>query len=150
MSEREPYHDHDRTDPDVISLWMIVLFLAMACVAIFIVVTLMMNYFKRHEPARTAAHANIPIPITRKFTGPQLEVNLAGDLARLRETERTELTTYGWVDPSAGVVHIPIDHAMRLLLQRGLPDVGSGQTPLSMQQARPSETANPPRILQNQ
>ncbi len=150
MSEKKPYHDHERTDADVISLAMVVLFLALSCVAIFIAVTLMMNYFKRNEPAVTAGLPNIPITTTRNFTGPKLEVNVAADLAGLREAERLNLNTYGWVDRTAGVVRVPIDRAMQLLLERGLPDVGSGQTPLSMQQARPSESASPPRLMENQ
>jgi hypothetical protein len=31
------------------------------------------------------------------------------------------LNEYGWVDRNAGTVHIPIDQAKELLLQRGLP-----------------------------
>ena len=29
------------------------------------------------------------------------------------------LDSYGWVDKNAGTVHIPIDDAMRLTLERG-------------------------------
>jgi hypothetical protein len=32
-----------------------------------------------------------------------------------------ELYSYGWVDEKAGTVHIPIDRAMDLIVQRGLP-----------------------------
>jgi hypothetical protein len=35
---------------------------------------------------------------------------------------------------------------MQVLLERGLPDVGAGQTPLSLMQARPSETVRPSRL----
>src|SRR5438552_15747466 len=42
-------------------------------------------------------------------------------LKQLRATEDAALTTYGWVDRKNGIVHIPIDRAMDLLLQRGLP-----------------------------
>ena len=31
------------------------------------------------------------------------------------------LDSYGWVDKNAGVVRIPIDEAMKLTLERGLP-----------------------------
>jgi hypothetical protein len=31
------------------------------------------------------------------------------------------LNGYGWVDRDAGVVHIPIDEAMRLMVERGVP-----------------------------
>ncbi len=42
-------------------------------------------------------------------------------LRQLRATEDAALTTYGWVDRKNGIVHIPIDRAMDLILQRGLP-----------------------------
>jgi hypothetical protein len=42
-------------------------------------------------------------------------------LKQLRATEDAILTTYGWVDRQNGIAHIPIDRAMELLLQRGLP-----------------------------
>jgi len=35
--------------------------------------------------------------------------------------EEKALYTYGWVDEKAGTVHIPIERAMDLLVQRGLP-----------------------------
>lgn len=43
------------------------------------------------------------------------------ELKQLRATENAILTTYGWVDRPNGVVRIPIDRAMEILLQRGLP-----------------------------
>ena len=67
-------------------------------------------------------------------------------LAELRVVEDADLNSYGWVDRTSGVARIPIDRAMQLLLERGLPDVGAGQTPLSLMQTRPSETASPPRL----
>lgn len=40
------------------------------------------------------------------------------DLARVRESERINLETYGWIDPKNGVIRIPIQRAMELLAQR--------------------------------
>ena len=42
-------------------------------------------------------------------------------LKQLRATEDAILTTYGWVDRKGGIVRIPIDRAIDLLAQRGLP-----------------------------
>ncbi len=42
-------------------------------------------------------------------------------LRELRATEESLLTTYGWSDRQRGIVHIPIDRAIDLTLQRGLP-----------------------------
>ncbi len=52
---------------------------------------------------------------------PHLQVSGAADLAAFRAKEEAELHSYGWVDRKAGVVRIPIDRAMELLLERGLP-----------------------------
>lgn len=38
-------------------------------------------------------------------------------LAELRAAEASELTTYGWVDPTKGVVRLPIAEAMSLALR---------------------------------
>ena len=40
---------------------------------------------------------------------------------RLRAEEDTILTSYAWVDKKAGVARIPIDRALEILVQRGLP-----------------------------
>lgn len=52
---------------------------------------------------------------------PRLQVNAPRDLADYLKQQQQTLNTYGWVDQKAGVVRIPIDHAMDLLLEKGLP-----------------------------
>jgi hypothetical protein len=140
--------DHERKDVDVPALFTIAFLLLLSCIAIFIVITLMMRYFKAHEPAVTAGQANIPATRIKEFPRPRLEVKPGASLTELRAVEDVDLNSYGWIDRNAGTVRIPIDRAMQLLLDRGLPDVGTGQTPLSLMQARPAERATPPRLMQ--
>jgi hypothetical protein len=52
---------------------------------------------------------------------PRLEVVVDQVLRELRVEEQTILHSYGWVDRQAGVVRIPIERAMTLLAERGLP-----------------------------
>ena len=52
---------------------------------------------------------------------PHLQVDPPGELQTMRAEERARLNGYGWVDESRGIVHIPIDRAMKLLVERGLP-----------------------------
>ena len=137
---------YERKDADVPALFTIAFLLLLSCIAIFIVVTLMMHYFKAHEPAVTSGQANIPATHAEGIPQPRLEVKPGASLAELRAAEETDLNSYGWVDRKAGTVRIPIDRAMQLLMDRGLPDVGAGKTPLSLMQARPAETASPPRL----
>ena len=64
---------------------------------------------------------------------PKLQVAPRTELESYREIDKQELDTYGWVDKHNGVVRIPIDRAMDLVLQRGLP-------------ARPAESAAPGKL----
>ena len=63
----------------------------------------------------------------------QAEPSLEGDpTATLREVRRAEqerLSTYRWVDRSAGVVAIPIERAMELVVRDGLPVAPAGPAP---------------------
>ena len=55
------------------------------------------------------------------FPNPKLEEDERGQLNGIRMSEEKTLYSYGWVDEKAGTVHIPIERAMDLLVQRGLP-----------------------------
>jgi hypothetical protein len=50
-----------------------------------------------------------------------LQVDYFADLDKVRADWDEHLNSYGWLDKNAGVVHIPIERAMELTLQRGLP-----------------------------
>ena len=52
---------------------------------------------------------------------PLLQVSPPLDLEKFRAQEEQELNSYGWINQSSGVVHIPIRTAMDLLLKKGLP-----------------------------
>lgn len=79
------------------------------------------NYFAHHQGlgppaspfdnARQLPPANVPV----------LLANPAQDMNEYRKSQEKTLTSYGWVNEKAGVVRIPIQRAMDLLLERGLP-----------------------------
>ncbi len=52
---------------------------------------------------------------------PRLQNNPQQDLRDLRAKQASELAGYGWVNKEAGVARIPIDEAMRIVVERGLP-----------------------------
>jgi hypothetical protein len=52
---------------------------------------------------------------------PRLQTDPREDLRALRQAEDDVLQSYGWIDKNTGVVRIPIDRAMQLTLERGLP-----------------------------
>ena len=52
---------------------------------------------------------------------PRLEPYPLAPRLKLRAEEEETLTSYGWVDKNRGLVRLPIERAMELLVQRGLP-----------------------------
>jgi hypothetical protein len=60
-------------------------------------------------------------------TYPRLQISPPVDLKKFREEEATKLDSYGWVNQTAGVVRIPIERAMDLVLQKGLPTRQNGK-----------------------
>jgi hypothetical protein len=73
----------------------------------------------RHIPAQY--EGNYEKYLKENFPAPQLEVDERGQLNGIRLTEEETLSTYDWIDKNAGTVRIPIDRAMDLIAQRGLP-----------------------------
>lgn len=53
--------------------------------------------------------------------GPQLQTNPGADLKKFRAAEEKRLDTYYWVDRQKGLVHIPIEEAMKKLAVSGIP-----------------------------
>lgn len=83
-----------------------------------------------------------------KFPQPRLERNERLEIHDFRLKEEQTLSSYGWIDEKAGVVRIPIERAMQLLAQRGLPTRPSaGTVPpsavnVASEAAKRSDTSN--------
>jgi hypothetical protein len=113
---------HEESDVNITA----VLTFAGGLIATVAVVALVVWVFFQYLTSQ-AAHRQAPIfPLAaaqenRLPPEPRLQTDPRQDLQDLRDAEREILTTYGWVDRNAGVIRIPIDQAMRLAIQRGLP-----------------------------
>jgi len=70
---------------------------------------------RRAEPAKQFAVLREPM------VQPRLAVEPGRALKALRQQEQTRLNGYGWVDQEKGIVHIPIERAMDMLVKKGLP-----------------------------
>jgi hypothetical protein len=55
---------------------------------------------------------------------PRLQSDPPFDLERLRAEEKARLETYGWVNRERGIARIPVERAMDLVIERGLPAEG--------------------------
>jgi hypothetical protein len=77
------------------------------------------------EPDTTRTHEKIQ----QEFPEPRLEDDERTEINDFRYQQDETLSSYGWVDQNAGVVRIPIDQAMKLIAQRGLPTIPAGVAP---------------------
>ncbi len=76
------------------------------------------------------------VKISPDYQGPLLQIKPEEDLSGMRVHNATDLQTYTWLDRQAGVVRLPVDRAMDLLAERGLPPVSPGKTLEGLQRER--------------
>lgn len=132
---------HERKDADVIGILMIAGLLLLILSICFLVCWGILHLFNRERDAQQRRPRAPTAAQAPAFPHPQLLVHPGRDREKLQDAERAQLDTYGWVDRSAGVARIPIARAMRLIVERGLPEVGAGQTRLQLMQSRPQTDA---------
>jgi hypothetical protein len=77
--------------------------------------------------AYPTAIRDVPRTLRIAPPGPRLQTDPAADLRRLRAAEEKQLNTYYWIDREKGIVHIPIEQAMRNLVKTGAPGFPKAQ-----------------------
>jgi hypothetical protein len=114
--------EYEHTDANV---WVIVKFgFWLVVTALVVHVGMGLMYSMLIEQAKDTAEQPYPLATSRDPQmppAPRLQQHPDRDLTEFRATEERRLHGYGWVSKEAGVVHIPIEDAIRLTVQRGLP-----------------------------
>jgi hypothetical protein len=131
VGHASPDHEYAETPPGATyehtdaSVWIIVRFLFwLAISAVIIHVGLGLLYALMIERAEETGEQRYPLAATqgeRLPPTPRLQQFPSKDLYQFREGEEAFLEGYGWMNKEAGIVHIPIEDAMRLMVERGLP-----------------------------
>jgi hypothetical protein len=85
--------------------------------AVFLVVALVA--IRLIYPAAVSLPSDAPRQATAR---PRLQIDPAADLAARRAAEAAVLNSYGWVNRARGIVHIPIERAMRDVAAAGIKD----------------------------
>lgn len=111
-------HELRDLSPKVIALFALSLALLLGVV---VLVTYFLNEHYTIVQLRTQAPPS-PLSAARKPTPePRLAVTPGEDVKTLRAAEDSMLKSYGWIDRQKGIVRIPVDRAIEILAQRGLP-----------------------------
>jgi hypothetical protein len=120
--------EHEESDVNVRAIFAFAAGLIVSAVVIHAIVWLLFRYLGHRENVRTAARYPLAATeSTRLPPEPRLQTTPRQDLRDLRAREDAALNGYRWVDKATGVVRIPIDQAMRLTLERGLPAQEGGK-----------------------
>jgi len=139
--ERSAGHgSYERRDVGINGVLYFLVGLAVAGVIVHFVVTGLFGYLQKRSDAQqtpisplvTSAvkdtrhlppeyKGNYEEYLRKNFPSPQLEIDERTELNKDRLREEQTLSTYDWIDQKAGTVRIPIDRAMDLIAQRGLP-----------------------------
>src|ERR1041384_6937289 len=119
---KNPDITHEESDVNVRAIMGFIGGLFVSILICYLVVSGLYRYFDTRE----TKHEVPPVSLVKPPAGqmppePRLQTIPQQDMKKLREEEDAKLSSYGWVDQSAGVAHIPIEQAMKLVAERGLP-----------------------------
>ena len=118
--DRSPLH-HEESDIQIGPIFKFLGWLTVLGVAIQIVVWFLMGYLESQ-----AARQQIQYPLAvgqadRLPPEPRLQTEPRQDLGAYDARERELLDGYQWIDKSAGVVRIPVEQAMKRVVEQGIP-----------------------------
>jgi len=128
MSEHATQHGHGEHHPETLHeentiqfapvlIFAVVMILVSAATFVTVKIiqhTFDINWARSEAPLSPLAQAQMP-------PAPLLQVASGQDLIDLRAKEQVAINSYRWVDEKNGVVGIPVEEAIKLLAQRGLP-----------------------------
>ena len=113
---------HEETDINVWAVGKFAVALMLVGVAAIFLLFGLFRYLLSREGGPPAGHSQVAASEPAKaFPQPQLQEHEVLDLKAIRAAEDQVLNSYAWMDPEKGVVRIPIERAIDLLAERGLP-----------------------------
>jgi hypothetical protein len=122
---------HEETEVNVRTIVVSLAFLLLGALLAAIVVIGIFRYLNdTYKPDVSAKQAQPQIP-----PEPRIEVAPYEQIQNLRAHEDHVLNSYSWVDQKSGTVRVPIDRAIDMLAQKGLPshdylgDILAGRKP---------------------
>jgi len=137
---RNPDVAHETSDISARGVYGFLIGLAIVALIVHVLLWGMFRYLRAGSVERdpdpnpmVSGRANLPpqAEAIGDFPEPRLQPNPRADMQKFRMQELQRLNSYGWVDQNSGVVHIPIDRAISILAERGLPVRQPGAVPTS-------------------
>ncbi len=119
---------HELRDVEIRPIVVFLVVLGLLIVASFVSMAWFFSYLDAQEAARDVPVS--PLAEEQLPPEPRLQSTPRDELDEVLGQDEKRLNEYEWIDRDAGVVRIPIDRAMELIAERGLPareTPGAGQ-----------------------
>jgi hypothetical protein len=113
---------HEESDVNVGAIFRYGTGLAVIALAAHLFLWWLFGVYERQQNGRqTQAFPIVAGQENRRPPAPRLQDNPQQELRDLQIKQRGALEGYGWVDKEAGIARIPIEDAMKIVIERGLP-----------------------------
>ncbi|WP_165073831.1 hypothetical protein [Paludisphaera rhizosphaerae] len=151
------HHDleefHEDTDLDIRGVLVNTGVLIGLCAVTFWVISLVMGHFQSEEAALDKDRLSLRFSKDQPPPAPVLQAHPELETHEIVAEAKARLESYGWNDAAKKSAHIPIDRAISILAEKGLPErgvmdqfhpqPGSSNTPKIGLPAAPSPAAAP-------
>jgi hypothetical protein len=120
---------YERRDANIHGLLQFAFWLAVVLAITMVSMVWTFHYFSKTAPLGPPASPLPEANVRRLPPSPVLQAHPHQDLQNYCAEQERLVSTYGWVDQQSGVVRLPIDRAVDLILARGLPTRPAGEAP---------------------
>ncbi len=148
IDETKPKAHHENHDREVGAIIEVAIGAILLTAASIFVLIELLPHLEIRVSASQSSPAGASIDARKLPPEPRLQDNAVQDLQQMRTVEDLTLSSYAWVDQKKGVVRIPIDRAVELLAQRGLPVRAVHGTPNSIANGGTPAEAGPASKVQ--
>ena len=137
VHEQAGAHSHEKSDAHVAGVYQFVVAIFAVMFVAMLAMWIMFIGLEKTQPQFVQESSPMTLERGRVIpSGPRLQVVPQGTLPEMRQHEESILGSYAWRDKGQGVVRIPIQRAIDLVAERGLPAWGT-----AAQQTRPAAAA---------
>ena len=111
----------EKRDVNIKGLFQFAFWMAVVLFVTLVGMRLAFDTFKKDQPLGATMSPMVTTKDRMIPPRPLLQVLPHQELVEYCAAQQQEVNTYGWVNQPSGVVSIPVDRAMELILSRGLP-----------------------------
>lgn len=142
-SPSNPEIRYEKTDAHVRPLYQFLFWISVITILTAVIAMVILRGLESWRDKASTRPTMAEAPEAQQPPAPRLQIQEPKDLATFRSEEAQILSTYGVVDREKGIYRIPIEEAMRLTLERGLPTEGDPAAAPAKAPVPPAKAARP-------